>query len=123
MPSVLTNELYSAADLTAVGLGDERLDDLRETLRAIQLLELDEFEYGLLAVMVLMSPDRAGRMSLQERRGLDTIQENLAAILQIKMQKYGRDIKHFSSVLLLITRLRSFSETVQAKWLGEVLNI
>ena len=123
MPSVLTNELYSAADLTAVGVDNELLDDLRETLRTIQMLELDEFEYGLLAVMVLMSPDRAGRMTLQERRGLDTIQENLAAILQIKMQKYGRDIKHFSSVLLLITRLRSFSETIQQKWLGEVLNI
>ena len=123
MPSVLTNELYSISDLTAVGLDPLILANLQETIRSIQAMELDEFEYALLSVMVLMSPDRAGKIGLAERRGLDTIQENLAAILQIKMQKYGRDIKYYSSVLLLITRLRSFSEQLQASWLNEVLNI
>lgn len=123
MPSVLTGENYNMSDLTSVGVDAEVLIDLQETIRSIQSMDLDEFEYALLSVMVLMSPDRAGRISLAERRGLDTIQENLAAILQIKMQKVGHDIKYFSSVMLLVTRLRSFSEHFQQKWIRDVLNI
>ena len=120
---MLTGENYTMSDLTSVGIDAEVLIDLQETIRSIQSMDLDEFEYALLSVMVLMSPDRAGRISLAERRGLDTIQENLAAILQIKMQKVGHDIKYFSSVMLLVTRLRSFSEHFQQKWIRDVLNI
>ena len=58
VPSVLTKELY-CCDLNALELGEELVNDLSDTIRAIQSMCLDEFSI-LLAVMILVSPDRGG---------------------------------------------------------------
>ena len=77
---------------------------------------LDDFEFALMACMVLVSPDRGGTINIAEHRALGTIQECLAAILETKLHKDGKDIKYFSACLYLLTRLRSFSELLQPMW-------
>ena len=85
-------------------------------MQRFQAYNFDEFEYGLMAVMTLMSPDRGGQMDVAERRALDNIQECLAAILEIKQQKDGKDVRYFAACMALLARLRSFSESVASTW-------
>ena len=89
---------------------------MEETINAFINHNFDDFEFALMACMVLVSPDRGGTINIAEHRALGTIQECLAAILETKLHKDGKDIKYFSSCLYLLTRLRSFSELLQPMW-------
>ena len=116
VPAVITGEIYTAEDFLRAGLDESRVQEMEETINAFINHNFDDFEFALMACMVLVSPDRGGTINIAEHRALGTIQECLAAILETKLHKDGKDIKYFSSCLYLLTRLRSFSELLQPMW-------